>query len=135
MTRMKIMKKQRRMMKKHLNNSISSFIVITSLLLFGAGAVYGDNVWTKIATLKAGVGVQELKVNRKISKVSITCTEGSVTVKTIEVVNNEKSFSFNVGNKLTKEQSQQITVGSALMCETLKITDDGNGRYEVKVRD
>lgn len=111
-------------------------IILAAALIFGAGSVvHAEGTWTTVADLTADGSSKEVAVGKNISKITITCTANSVTIKSVEVVSGEQRYSFKVGNTLIKDQTQQITVGNSLTCETLNISDEGNGKYRVRVKD
>lgn len=109
-------------------------LLITACLLFALLSAQADDAWTTVASLTADGTVKEVNVGRSISKLTITCTSNSVTIASVEVINKENTYSYNVGNKLLKDQTQQVTVGNALSCDKLKITDSGTGKYVIRVR-
>ena len=110
--------------------------VIAAMLLFAgmSFAADDDKLWSLLGKFKAGADVKDVVVGKQISRVSFTCTEGTVTIKSIDVLSGGNVYTFHVGNALTAEKSQQVTVGNQLSCDSLRVTDDGTGSYEIRYR-
>ena len=104
-----------------------------ALAMFSTVAM-ADKAGVKVAELTAGGDAKEVTVDQPVSKVVITCTEGSVIINTVVVRNGGQSTPHKVGAKINKDESQQITVGDKVACTGLRISDDGTGKYTVRVK-
>jgi hypothetical protein len=93
-----------------------------------------DKAGVKVAELASGGDAKEVEVNQQISKVIITCTEGSVIINTIVVRDGNNATPFKVGVRLNKDEVQKISVGDEVNCTGLRISDDGRGTYVVRVK-
>ena len=97
-------------------------------------SVYADKAGVKVATLTAGGDAKEVAVNQQVSKVLIKCTEGSIIINTVAVRDGGNVTKHTVGARINKDEVQQITVGEKVNCSGLRISDDGRGQYEVRVK-
>lgn len=88
----------------------------------------------KVASLTAGGDAKEVEVNQQISKVLLTCTEGSVIINTVVMRDGSNKTPFTIGTRLNKDEVQQISVGDKVNCSGLRISDDGRGTYDVHVK-
>lgn len=105
------------------------------LLVVGfAFSVRADGEWTVIAKLKADGSTKEVDVNQQISKVSLTCKQGEVAIQKLEVISEGKTMPYSLGAKLKKGDAQQVSVGNSINCSKLRIADDGQGEYEVRIK-
>jgi len=90
--------------------------------------------WTVVAKLKAGGAAKEVDVNQKVSKVSFTCQNGEIVILKLEVISEGKTSPYSLGAKLKKDEAQQVRVGDSIQCSKLRIIDEGQGEYEVRVK-
>jgi len=105
------------------------------LLIMGfAASVSADGDWTVVAKLKADGSKKEVAVNQQVSKVSFTCKQGEVTIHTLEVISEGKPMPYSLGAKLKKDDAQQVSVGNSINCSKLRIADEGQGEYEVRIK-
>ncbi|HMP72996.1 MAG TPA: hypothetical protein PKE55_06985 [Kiritimatiellia bacterium] len=100
----------------------------------GVSSAHAERGWTTVATLTAGGDAKEVTFTQEVSRVMITCTEGSVIINTVVVREGTKTTPHRVGTRINKDESQQIRVGDRLNVTGLRISDDGRGEYTVKVR-
>lgn len=108
-------------------------IVTVITLCMAAAAWAGD--WHTVAKLDAGGGPKEVTVNRPVSKVAIKCTEGGVIINTVVVRQGGNTTPHRVATRINKDELQQISVGNRIQVTGLRISDDGNGKYEVRVKE
>lgn len=108
--------------------------MLTVLVALVATGVFADKAGVKVAELTAGGDAKEVAVDQPVSKVVIKCIEGSVIINTVVVRNGGESTPHKVGARINKDEVQQITVGNRVPCTGLRISDDGNGKYVVRVK-
>lgn len=108
--------------------------MMLAVLLIGVTGVHADKDWKKVATLTAGGEAKEVDINQEVSRVMITCTEGSVIVNTVVVREGSKTTPHRVGARINHKESQQIRIGDKLPVTGLRISDDGRGTYVVKIK-
>lgn len=108
--------------------------LMVAVLLVAAGTVLAGD-WATVAKLSAGGGPKEVEVNRPVSKIAIKCTEGSVIINTVVVRQGGQTTPHRVATRINKGDTQQISIGNKLQVTGLRISDDSNGKYEVRVKD
>lgn len=96
--------------------------------------VWADKAGVHVGTLTAGGDAKEVAVSQPVSKVVIKCTEGSIVINTVAVRDGGNVTKHSVGSRINKDEVQQITVGDKVNCTGLRISDDGRGTYEVRVK-
>jgi hypothetical protein len=109
------------------------FSIIIALALVTVDSM-AEKAGVKVAELTAGGDAKEVEVNQQISKVLIKCTEGSVIINTVVVRDGGNKTPFTVGTRLNQGEEQQVTVGNNVNCSGLRISDDGRGKYVVRVK-
>lgn len=108
-------------------------MLLIMMVLAGFTAVaFGD--WRSLGTLNASSKQQEVAVNQQISKVLISCREGTITVERVVIVAEGRETPFNMTSLIAKGERQQITVGNQVECEKLLLQVSGQGQFEVSVR-
>lgn len=105
--------------------------------VLAAPAKAGD--WFKIDQLEATgkADAKEVKVEHKIAKVRVVCTEGSVIINTIVVRHHGKAEPHKVAQRLEKGEKVAIELtsdDSLLVVDGLRISDDGRGKYKIEAR-
>lgn len=105
-------------------------VLITALTTTG----FAESEWTVLGKFKAGGSVKEIDVNRQVSKISFACTEGDIVIQSLAVSSDGKELPYTLSAKLGKGETQQLNVGNGIQCSKLKITDDGKGEYEVRIK-
>jgi hypothetical protein len=109
-------------------------IITLAIAVLMSMSVYADKAGVKVATLTAGGDAKEVSVDQQISKVLIKCIDGNVIINTVAVRDGGNVTKHSVGAKINKGEVQQITVGEKVNCSGLRISDDGRGQYEVRVK-
>ncbi len=110
-----------------------TWLAVLAVALFSTVAM-ADKAGVKVAELTAGGDAKEVAVSQPVSKVVITCTEGSVIINTVVVRNGGEHTPHKVGARINKGEAQQITVGDQVACTGLRISDAGSGTYVVRVK-
>ncbi|MBI3985409.1 MAG: hypothetical protein HY343_00685 [Lentisphaerae bacterium] len=90
--------------------------------------------WTKAADLQAGTGAKDVAYSGTISAVKIKCVEGSVSINTIVVRQGGDKTAVPVTAQLRAGDEREIAMTNAVQATGLRISDDGNGKYEVYVK-
>ena len=76
----------------------------------------------------------ELGVGQKVSKVRITCTDGSIIINTLVVRQAGAKTPHTVGARIDKGEEQMIEIGDEVMVDGFRISYDGRGSFKVDVK-
>ena len=76
----------------------------------------------------------ELGVGQKVSKVRITCTDGSIIINTLVVRQAGAKTPHTVGARIDKGEEQLIEIGKEVMVDGFRISYDGRGSFKVDVK-
>lgn len=115
------------------------FALIAALAL-AANAARADDEWSKIGEYQAiGRGdAKEVRVDKKIARARIVCTEGSIIINTLVVRADGKTEPRKVGSRISKGEKFVIDVvdgkgDKKKHVDGFRISDDGKGSYKVEV--
>lgn len=113
---------------------LSVFLMVVLSAVNVAEAKRSGSGWTRVGEYASGTSAKEVGVGREISRVRITCTEGSVIINTVVIRQGGQTTPVRVARRLATGESHEITVGNKVNVTGLRISDDGRGRYRVEVR-
>ncbi len=117
-----------------LSRRISAFAAV--LFLGAAAAVAGDK-WVTVAELVPTPGkAKEVAINKVCSFIQFSVEEGSVGFATfwIREPNGVKN-QITVNASFAKGQKYTLPIDNPRMISSLRISDNGNGRYRVWVKE
>lgn len=106
-------------------------MVLVSLLFTGSAWAGG---WHKIGTFAASKEAKEMAVNRNVDKLLIKVKEGSVIINTVVVRQGDAKTPHKVGARIEAGRQQELSLGDGTYVNGLRISDDGQGLYDVFVK-
>lgn len=106
-------------------------IGFAALALTAAGAFAGD--WHRCGQYSTGGGAKEVPANyQNVRTVQLHCLEGGVNIQTLWVRNGGQKEEHRVARSLQRGEKYNIELGGR-DTTGFRISDSGNGRYEVLV--
>jgi positive regulator of sigma E activity len=112
---------------------LKGILFLTAVALTAATAFAGSG-WHKVATLQAGGDAQEVTVRRACSTCLIKVSEGSVVINTLVVREGDKKDPIKVGARIDAGDHREVGLGDKRNVEGLRISAQGDGRFEVYVK-
>ena len=114
---------------------LRKLLVATCVLaVAAANGAYAKEDWQKVAELKAGGAAKEVSVDKKISRVRIECTGGSVGINTVVVREGSRKTPMPVTTHIDAGTDKVIDLDKTVAVSGLRISDNGKGTYTVSVR-
>lgn len=107
-------------------------IGFAALALTAAGAFAGD--WHRCGQYTAGGAAKEVPANyQNVRTVQLHCLEGGVNIQTLWVRNGGQKEEHRVARSLQRGEKYNIELGGRDITG-FRISDSGNGRYEILVQ-
>lgn len=118
---------------------LMAFCMVLGLAAAALPVRADDDEWFRVAELTAnGKGdAKEVTVGKKIDRIRIVVTEGSVIINGIAVRHEGKADYHKVAQRFEKGARHVIYVldgKQRLLVDGLRISDDGKGSYVVQAR-
>ena len=112
---------------------LTVLFLLTSILLTPVFDTVAGEKWTPVARLTAGGGVKEVPLQCAAQRCLIRCIDGSIIVNTVVAREGGSSSPFRVGRRFALGEEQIVDFGSVRELTGLRISDDGQGVYEILV--
>jgi hypothetical protein len=101
--------------------------------IFAAQAIAG---WEKAGLISAsGSGTEEVRIGAgAVNEVRFTCTQGSVTIKSIVVTTGAGEATVDVNESMSQGDTKDVSLRNHLGIRGMKVNHEGSGQYQVDLQ-
>ncbi len=106
--------------------------------LIAVGLMAGTVVagWDEAGSYSAG-GSDSAEVRLRggsVSEIRFTCTQGSVTIKSVVVTTPQGEATVDVNERMSEGDTKEVSLRYHLGISAIKVNHEGSGRYQVDLQ-